>query len=496
MNVAQRFIVVSNRLPVTLEDGANGIEVQPSCGGLVSALLPIFRESGGVWIGWPGITDYTPRIADVLRGECAPEYSLEPVQLSAKDRALFYQGCANEIIWPLFHDLQSRCRFDPCFWRSYCDVNVKFADAVVDVANGNDIIWVHDYHLMKVGRYLRERSVSSPIAYFHHIPFPSPDIFEKIPWRRELIEDLLSFSTVGFQTDRDRRNFVACMKREISGVHIRRVHDLYEIVAGGNVTRVGTFPISIDYASFSEAARHEKIRTMCDGIKRSCDGRKIILGIDRLDYTKGIPERLLGFASLLKNHPELKNELSFIQVVVPSREDIQNYSELKDSIQRRVSEINGEYGSPDWCPITYMHKCLSAEELLALYRAADVMLVTPLKDGMNLVAKEYCAAQGDEKGVLVLSEFAGAAAELKRGALLVNPYDSEAMSSALYRALTMDGIARCRRMRQLREFIKSRDVFSWRNRFLAAVTSEPCSTEKLNVQSREETLRTFTAQAV
>jgi trehalose-6-phosphate synthase len=343
----QKLIVVSNRLPVTLEEGADGVEAQPSSGGLVSALLPIFRKAGGVWVGWPGITDYTPIFAEVLREECKPEYSLEPVHLTAKERALFYQGCANEVIWPLFHDLQSRCRFDPSFWESYREANIKFADVTNSAATDDDFIWVHDYHLMMLARILRERGLKSTIAYFHHIPFPSPDIFEKIPWRNEIIHDFLKFDTVGFQTDRDRRNFIACAKRELPRVRIHRNCTSYVLHSSIGSTRLGTFPISVDYESLSAAASHEKVQEEKENIRQLHKGRRIILGIDRLDYTKGIPERLLGFADFLKKSPELRNKVSLIQVVVPSREEIQNYSELRATIERRISEINGEYGSPE-----------------------------------------------------------------------------------------------------------------------------------------------------
>jgi alpha,alpha-trehalose-phosphate synthase [UDP-forming] len=468
MTQKRRLIVVSNRLPVTLEEGADGIEVQPSCGGLVSALLPIFRDMGGCWIGWPGTTECSAAVSEVLRRECGPDYSLEPVHLSAKERALFYQGCANEVIWPLFHDLQSRCRFDPSFWQSYCEVNSKFADVVESVAKNDDFVWVHDYHLMMMAEVLRQRGVQSSIAYFHHIPFPSPDIFEKLPWRKQILQGLLSFDTLGFQSDRDRRNFIACAKREFRGVQIHRAGSAFQISMSGRRTLAGTFPISIDYKCWSEAARLDSVTRVSRELRHSVEGRKLIVGIDRLDYTKGIPERLLGFASLLKENPGLRKEVSLVQVVVPSREEIRNYSELREVIERRIGEINGMYGSPDWCPVTYMHKTLSNDELLALYRAADVMLVTPLKDGMNLVAKEYCAARNDESGALILSEFAGAAAELRVGALLVNPYDSESISSALKRVFNMDALTVSWRMRQMRQVIKNDDVFAWRDRFLGA----------------------------
>lgn len=484
MNSAKRLIVVSNRLPVTICSGTNGVQVQPSPGGLVSALLAVFRDTGGHWIGWPGV-DHDSAIAEVLRSECAPDYSLEPVFLSAEEKALFYQGCANEVIWPLFHDLQTRCRFDSSFWSKYRAVNAKYADVLQGVAEDSDFVWVHDYHLMLVASVLRIRGFRNSISYFHHIPFPSPDIFEKLPWRNEILEGLLNFDTIGFQTDRDRRNFIACVRRELPDVCVRANRGRYDVSTGNLGTHVGTFPIGIDFKAFSSAAAQEPVRRLADEIRHKCEHRKIVLGVDRLDYTKGIPERLLGFATLLKRHPELRKHITYVQVVVPSREEIQNYAELRACIERRISEINGEFGSPDWCPITYMYKSVPNDELVALYSAADVMLVTPLKDGMNLVAKEYCATKNDDSGVLVLSEFAGAAAELGGGALLVNPYDSDGISSALLAALRMEPAAREFRMRRMRHVVRTNDVFNWCKTFRNAATdiaATPVSVRTSEVQ--------------
>jgi alpha,alpha-trehalose-phosphate synthase [UDP-forming] len=463
----KRFIIVSNRLPVTIELTDSGYRVQKSCGGLVSALRPVLRDSSSCWIGWTG-TEYASAITELLRDDSIGTCSLLPVFLTEQEKACFYHGCSNEIIWPLFHDLQSRCNFDPAYWDVYRDVTEKFADAVEQTAHRNDFVWVHDYHLMMLADALRARELRLRLAYFHHIPFPPPDIFEKLPWRTEILRGLLQFDTVGFQTARDRRNFVACLRRCLSHVHIsRRLGGKLLIRAAGSGTVVGSFPISIDFREFANEALGAAVAVQTSEIRCQANGKQIILGVDRLDYTKGIIERLLAFRRLIQRRPELHGLVTLVQVVVPSREDIPSYKELKLRIQQLISEINGEYGVPGWMPVLYLHRCLSQLELVAFYRAANVALITPLKDGMNLVAKEFCASRVDDDGVLVLSEFAGAATELKCGALLVNPYDTDGVATALYRALAMSTSEQRVRMQRMRELIRRNDIFRWFNSFCA-----------------------------
>jgi trehalose 6-phosphate synthase len=463
---AARLIVVSNRLPITVEPAERGWQVQPSCGGLVTALEPVLRDNAGVWVGWTG-TEYAREVAELVQKQPMQPYTLVPVFLTPAEKACFYHGCANEIIWPLFHDLQSRCNFDPAYWEVYREANEKFADAVETVARTGDFVWVHDYHLMMLADALRDRQLRLKIGYFQHIPFPPPDIFEKLPWRTEILRGLLQFNTVGFQTVRDRRNFIDCLRRCLRGIHVQRAGTRLLVRVGDQYTTVGAFPISIDYDEFARPAVDPEISGRAEEIQRSLGGRRIILGVDRLDYTKGIPERLLAYRKLLERYPEMQGKVTLIQVVVPSREDIPNYRELKDKIERLVSEINGEYGGPAWMPIHYLHRRLGRRELIAFYRAAHVALVTPLKDGMNLVAKEFCASRVDDAGVLVLSEFAGAATELKCGALLVNPYDAEGVASALYRAVHMSSRAQTERMQSMRRHIEQNHVFQWCKAFCA-----------------------------
>ncbi len=463
----QRMIVVSNRLPVTVEATDDGFRIEPSSGGLVTALRPLLNDCAGVWIGWTG-TDESPEIERILEEySLQGNFALKPVFMTATERSRFYCGFSNEVLWPLFHDLQSRCNFDPSYWDTHLTVNRRFAQKAAEEVRPGDLIWVHDYHLMSVATNLRQLGVDQRIAYFHHIPFPSPDIFEKLPWREEILTGLLDFDVVGFQTLRDRKNFVSCLRQFVNEIEIRSEGDHLIVDEPGRSTIVGAFPISIDFEEFAVGAANEDIATRAATIAHDLNGSHILLGVDRLDYTKGIPERLAAFRYLLDFHPELHRKVTLVQVVVPSREDIPKYGELKAQIQRAVSEINGRYGQSGWVPVHYIHRSLDRPELLAYYRAADVALITPLKDGMNLVAKEYCAARVNNDGVLILSEFAGAAFQLNRGALLVNPYHTRAVAEAIRLACEMPPAEQRKRMNRLRGRVRREDIFRWRDSFWA-----------------------------
>ena len=460
-----RTVVVSNRLPVTIESKPDGFHVDPSSGGLVTALRPLLNDCAGVWIGWTG-TDESPEIEKVL-GEYSRQsnFELKPIFMTAEERSRFYCGFSNEVLWPLFHDLQSRCNFDPIYWDTHLTVNRRFAEKAAIETRAGDLVWVHDYHLMSVAASLRQLGVTEQLAYFHHIPFPSPDIFEKLPWREEILTALLDFDVVGFQTLRDRRNFVACLRQFVKAADIRPDGEHLVVNEPGRTTFVGAFPIGIDFEEFAQGAAKADVANRAAEIAQGFSGCRIVLGVDRLDYTKGIPERLAAFRHLLECHPELHRKISLVQVVVPSREDIPKYGELKAEIQRTVSEINGHYGEPGWVPIHYIHRSIDRPELLAYYRAADIALVTPLKDGMNLVSKEYCAARVNNDGVLILSEFAGAAFQLHGGALLVNPYHTRAVAEAIRNACEMSPAEQRRRMRKLRARIRREDIYRWRDSF-------------------------------
>lgn len=332
----------------------------------------------------------------------------------------------------------------------------------------DDFIWIQDYHLILVGRVLRSMGMDSKLGFFLHTPFPPPEMFIKLPWRSQIIEALLEYDLVGFQTLRDRNNFLHCIEAMLKGHHVDARRQLVTITSRRRETVVGSFPISIDFREFAQQAASKDVANATRQLRNAIPDRKIVLGVDRLDYSKGIPEKLRAFRNALKRFHEIRRKISLIQIVVPSREDIPEYKVLRAEIEGLVSEINGKFTTPGWIPVHYMFRSLPRTELLAYYRAADIALVTPLKDGMNLVSKEYCVARTDKDGVLILSEFAGAASQLHRDSLIVNPYDVEGVADAIVRAYHMSTDERQWRMRRLRKSIAKRDVFWWVSCFLQA----------------------------
>lgn len=472
MKISERHIViVSNRLPVVIEKSNGKWEVNQGIGGLVTALAPVLRNRGGLWIGWPGsnATD----LDEPLRVESRKiGYKLTPVMLSQEDIDKYYHGFSNEIIWPLFHDLQSRCNFDADYWRCYQDVNKRFAQVIAQNTKKNDYIWVHDYHLMNVAHELRSMKSGLKVGFFLHIPFPPPDIFLKLPWRFELLRALMEFDLIGFQTLRDRRNFIQCVRVLKKDLRAYGKGQVVTIQLRTRKIKVGSFPISIDYKHFAQETKTKEVADSAWYIHENLSDRQIILGIDRLDYTKGIPERLRAFEKAIIKYPDLQGKVSFIQIVVPSRENIQEYQILRTEIEQLVSNINGRFTKYGWVPIHYIFRSLDRYELLGYYRTAETVLVTPLKDGMNLVAKEYCACSVEEDGAVILSEFAGASAQLQKGAIMVNPYDAESVADAIYQAFKMSKEERRMRMRKLRQSIKKHDIFWWVDSFLQAAFTE------------------------
>lgn len=464
-----RVIVVSNRLPVVLAKKDNRWTMEPGSGGLVSALEPLLRASSGIWLGWTG-TEEDFLLRTLVRSASQERgITLEPVFLTEHERVNFYSGFANQIVWPLFHDLQSRCNFDPAFWDAYLTANQSFCNAILDIALHDDLIWVHDYQLISVASFLRNSGVRNQLAYFHHIPFPAPDIFEKLPWRQQILTSLLDYDIVGFQTPRDRRNFLTCLRRFVPEAAFELLGDRVWVREPGRNTVIGTFPISVDFYGFEAQAKSPEVEERTAAIRHDLGQCQMVLGVDRMDYTKGIPERLDAFADLLSRHRDMHHKVTLVQLVVPSREDIPKYAELKDTVQRKVSEINGRFAQPGWVPVQYIHRAIDRAELCSLYRAADVALVTPLKDGMNLVAKEYCASRVDNDGVLILSEFAGAAVTMGKSAFLVNPYDTRDSSDTLLHALRMPPAERRRRMLRLRAGIRKHNVFRWRDSVMSCI---------------------------
>ena len=469
-----RLVVVSNRLPFVLTRQQGRWLLKPGAGGLVSALVPVLRNRGGVWIGWPGAAENEiPDIDKVLADATNDSgYTLKAVNLTVEEKEKFYQGFSNEIIWPLFHDLQSHCNFDPTYWHVYEEVNRKFAHVIADNIKPDDFIWVHDYHLINVARELRTLGVSANVGFFLHIPFPPLDIFLKLPWRFQMLHALLEYDLIGFQTLRDRRNFVQCIRTLIPDITLAGKGQVMTAQVGEREVRLGAFAIGIDYNEFAKRAAAEDVTEKAVHLHQDLPNRQIILGVDRLDYTKGIYHRLQAFRNLLSRYPELHRRVTLVQIVVPSREDIPKYNALKMEIERSVGQINGEFTQSGWVPIHYIFRSLSRVDLLAYYRAAEIALITPLKDGMNLVAKEFCAASIDEESVLILSEFAGAAAQLQKGALLVNPYSTEGVADAIHRAFHMSRSERRTRMRKLRRATREYDIFWWVDSFLRAAIAK------------------------
>jgi len=464
-----RLIIVSNRLPIVLqkEEGKRWKAV-PGSGGLVTALAPVLRDRGGLWIGWPGATQASDKQLEkvLARFNRDSGFTLKPVSISPEERDNYYYGFANEVSWPLFHDFSSRCNFYPSYWSAYQKVNRRFAKVIKGHLAENDYIWVHDYHLMNVGRELRHLGVSKNVGFFLHIPFPPLDIYLRLPWRFELLESLLNFDLIGFQTPRDRRNFIQCARALVKDIKVRGKGRVVSLKIADRHVRVGSFPISIDFDEFANLASTEDVADRARYIHDRLPGEQIILGVDRLDYTKGIIERLEAFRTALLRYPELRKRVALVQVVVPSRRQIPEYSRLKAQIERLVGEINGQFTRAGWVPIHYIFRSLERPELVAYYRSAEIALVTPFKDGMNLIAKEFCAASIKQNGVLILSEFAGAAGQLQKGAVLVNPHHTEAVAGAVYQAFKMPHRERRERMRKLRTAIRKQDIYWWVDSFL------------------------------
>lgn len=460
-----KLIVVSNRLPVAIRKDGDQWQIKPSPGGLVTALAPTMREAGGLWIGWPGCTTEAPadRLLDQVEGF---EFGLKAVLLNEDEINRFYGGLSNKTLWPLFHDLLGHFSFDTGNWLSYVEVNRRFAEKVAEHIDDHATVWIHDYQLLLVGKFLRELGVTRHLDFFLHIPFPSPDLFRRLPVGLEVIEAMLEYDHLGFQSAQDRRNFVQCVKW--FSPDARRSTNKRQTIIRYNSRdiKVGYYPISIDFDEFNDLASDPRVAEASWYLDENIQSDTLMLGLDRLDYTKGIPERFLAFERALEKYEDLRGKISLIQIVVPSRLDVTEYKNLKSELDSLSGRINGRFTQHGWIPIHYQFRELDRVQLVGHYRACQVALITPLRDGMNLVAKEYCASQIDGRGVLVLSEFAGAARQLHRGALLVNPYDIDGTADAIYQAHLMSGEERAKRMKILRAEVKRNDVRRWVRWFL------------------------------
>jgi trehalose 6-phosphate synthase/phosphatase len=455
-----RVLIVSNRLPIAVRATGGSIHLTASSGGLATGLRPRHESSGGLWIGWPGdVSALSPAERAELDRQLG-ERRVVPVHLSRDWVERYYHGFANRVLWPLFHYLIDRVPVDATGWDAYRQVNEAFAEVVAREYREGDTLWIHDYQLMLLPEMLRRRLPAARIGFFLHIPFPSSEVFRILPWRSEILNGVLGADLVGFHTWSYLRHFLASL------LHVQGVEsEIDRVRVGDRIVQVGVFPMGVDAAAFSHTAQSDEVLAALATIRRDAGGRQIVLGIDRLDYTKGIPRRLVAIERLLGRHPALRDRVRYIQVAVPSRGGVDSYQRFKREVEETVGRINGKVGTLGSTPVHYIYRSVTHTDLVALYRAADVMLVTPLRDGMNLVAKEFVASRVDEAGVLVLSEFAGAAAELD-GALTVNPYDVDGVARAVHRALTMPGDESTMRMRGLRQRVAERDVHTWASSFL------------------------------
>ena len=458
-----RFLVVSNRLPYQLDVQGERVDFKRGVGGMVTALDPILHATGGTWIGWSGNYEPLPETVRIdERGDDGKRYHLRPVQLNREEIERYYLGYSNKALWPLFHYFQEHCEFDHEQWAMYEQVNRRFAEVIVQEYREGDLIWIHDYHLMLLPRMIRELLPQARIAFFLHIPFPSHEVYQVEPHAEQLLDGVLGSDMVGFHLDSYARNFIDTVSSLTEHRYSRRER---KITVDGRGVKLAAYPISIDFDAFVELAdRPEmpgKVRAILDGYR----AETIAIGVDRLDYSKGIPKRLRAIEIMLERHPEIQGKFTFVQVSAPSRTKVRVYREMREEVERMVGHINGRFGGKGCIPIDYRYESYSQADLVAYYRAADLALVTPLRDGMNLVAKEYVASRLDDDGALVLSRFAGAAHELA-DAVIVNPYDPETMAERIYETITMPAARKRERMRRLRDVVRRNDVYWWLERIL------------------------------
>lgn len=463
----QRVIVVSNRLPVTVKRSGDSWQTRRTAGGLATAMQPVLEARNGIWVGWSGEASaiHDEERNSIVR-DWARLYRYFAVDLDPDTAQGFYEGIANQALWPLFHHFPSQVRFNPEDWKSYISANETFRDEILKHLRPHDLVWVHDYHFLLLPQLLREAVPDISIGFFLHVPFPSSSVFRILPKREQLLRGMLGADYIAFHTHRYLQHFRTSILRLLG---LSSQMDRVEF--GIRAVKLDALPIGIAPEEFNELlVRNEGTRKQLADLKERSGYRKILLGVDRLDYTKGIPERLRAYRKFLRDSPEWRGKVVLIQVAVPSRERVPKYSRLRKEVDELIGQINGDWSTPEWTPITYVRRSLPQSELAALYAAADVALVTPLRDGLNLVAKEYVACKSSGDGVLVLSEFAGAAAEMGE-ALLVNPYDEEGFSLAIERALSLGETERRDRMMALYRRVQKNNVFAWGDRFIQNLTN-------------------------
>ncbi len=460
-----KLIILSNRLPVKIEKTDNGeFTASPSEGGLATGLGSLETEAEKIWIGWPGIfTDdeaEKKEIADLLK-----EHNFYPVFLSEEQIELYYEGFSNSTIWPLCHYFFSYIDYKAEYWTAYQDVNKLFAEAAFPLINDEDIIWVQDYQLMLLPAMIREQKSKVSIGYFHHIPFPSYELFRVLPKREAVLNGLLGADLIGFHTHDYMRHFISAIYRVL-----QLESSLDEIQLSDRVVHVDTFPMGINYDHYHDTVLKPEVKEKVVELRKNIGDHSIILSVDRLDYSKGILHRLIGFSQFLENYPEYLGKVSLVMIVVPSRDQVDMYADLKIKIDEMIGNINGQYSELGWTPVHYFYRSFEFDELIAMYHTADIALVSPLRDGMNLVAKEYIATKHSNPGVLILSEMAGAAIELT-DAIIINPNDTEEIEKSIYEALTMEDEEKMRRLKRMQKRISTQTVKKWAGDFVGELES-------------------------
>ncbi len=469
-----RLLIVSNRLPITIREMDGQFVFTESAGGLVSGLSAYldslkgstFSESEYIWIGWPGIA-VRDDLKDDLKQQVLKEFKAYPTFISENDMDMFYLGFCNKTIWPLFHYFSSHVTYEEEYWQVYKKVNETFCEAICEIARPDDIVWIQDYHLMLLPALLRKRLPDQSIGFFLHIPFPSYEIFRSLPrrWRIEILEGVLGSDLIGFHTHDDTNYFLRCVLR-ILGLE----HDMGNIYLENRTVKVDTYPMGIDFKRFNDAASNKAILEEMRDIGTPLSGLKVVLSIDRLDYTKGILNRLIAYRSFLERNPAWLGKLVLLLNVVPSRVGIDSYDSIKTQIDEIIGNINGRFGNFHWTPVIYQYRFLPFDQLVALYNLSDIALVTPLRDGMNLIAKEYISTRKDQTGVLILSEFAGSSKELGE-ALIINPNNIEEIVTALERALEMPIAEQIDRNETMQRRLERYNVVRWANDIKQGIVS-------------------------
>ncbi|MGV3541243.1 MAG: bifunctional alpha,alpha-trehalose-phosphate synthase (UDP-forming)/trehalose-phosphatase [Rufibacter sp.] len=486
-----KTIIISNRLPIKVQRTEEGLAYETSEGGLATGLGSIYKKGDNIWIGWPG-TYFEDEAERAKVRQDLSQQSMHPVYLTESEIKDFYEGFSNETLWPTFHYFSQYAVYDDAFWNAFQTVNQKFCTAVMEHAQPGDTIWVHDYQLLLLPAMIREQMPDSSIGFFQHIPFPSFEVFRLLPWREQILNGMLGADLIGFHTYDDARHFLSSVSRIIGFNTTQGLID-----NGYRNIMVDAFPMGIDYEKYAKLATAEDTKAKIKEYRKALQDQKIILSIDRLDYSKGIPQRLHAFELFLKENPEFHGKVTLFMLVVPSRDQVEKYRQLKETIDELVGRINSSYRTITWNPIQYFYRSFPIEELSALYSVADIALVTPMRDGMNLVCKEFIASKIDQRGVLILSEMAGASRELA-DALLINPNDLGQMVKSIKEALTMPEEEQTIRMEHMQDIVQRYNIHHWVDIFMnrleyIKLKQQEMATESLSKVESQQLKATFKA---